>query len=139
MSNECIGIPVVVPVEYVNITLQSGEFRKQLKYVENETATLECKSSLSRPQPTNIWFIGKSYSDASVVSSISYNETDGTYSIARSVLSITLNRANNNKWLFCNSSNVPDVTSVSSYYSVLDVQCKCQKLLVLLDVKIQPV
>lgn len=113
---------VKVPVEYVNMTLPSGEFRRQLGYVENETATLECISSLSRPQPTNIWFMGQSYSIASVVPSISFNETDGTYNYARSLISLIVNRTDNNKYIFCNSSNLPDVGPVSSNYSVLDVQ-----------------
>lgn len=81
---------VVVPVEYVNMALQCGEFRRQLTYVENQTTELECNSSLSYPQPTNIWYIGKSYSNASVVSSITYNESDGTYNFTRSVLSLAV-------------------------------------------------
>lgn len=111
------------------MALTGGKQPTILRCVEYEILSLECKSSLGRPPPSITWLIGNSYSNASAVTTtennpVSYNASDETYNYTQDYLALTVNRTFNNKRIFCNSTNLPDVDSVSSNYFTFDVYCK---------------
>lgn len=120
---------VLVPVKFVRMTLQGAEIKTKLTVVENESLSLECISSLGRPQPSITWYMGNLYSNANVISAAENNPTvssanKDTYNFTSSMIMLNVTRTFHDKWIFCNAINLPTVETVSSNYSVLDVQCK---------------